>query len=497
MLTENDIKRAFLPFLKEFYKYRYEYRPESVHTELDNVSAGGLIADGMVSFRKEDGAPFVCTYEATSLDKAEEVKFALNSTYFMWDCLAFGAMTAAVAYAVAYAARLPWLVHLQWTGNVGFIAGMLLIGLLSWYFFLRGWRKYRYIYAIEQFKQYYADEQWIALAEDVFPAPTDPYLVELKNQCVYNGFGLALVPSKGEIRALITPSRVGIYGRDRAMVQWVTRLQWYQAMSHNVGTLSKFRPAVPGELSTAWNKIWRPAWYLVLDPVKKTFLKVFSPAEGSKDSTFKRYMRGHNVQKWVFALCLAGITPLFYRVLNVREENVLEVIEYPDANPEDQYGYLYEGDRPLARDPRAIPKQYPNSTGARPAETGIPTINLSGDNDQDDIPTIDLSGIEDEEAPAPKRDPCAGIRSRKGWIVQENTYALKSLADARVSALHQQGIPCAAAPLACLGGREGYLVSLGQTYSSEAAAFEAADNFTQALERYGLLRKQLQVLQVR
>ena len=59
MLTEDDIKVAFLPFLKEFYKYRFEYRPDSVQTELDNVSAGGLVADGMVSFRKNDGSPFV------------------------------------------------------------------------------------------------------------------------------------------------------------------------------------------------------------------------------------------------------------------------------------------------------------------------------------------------------------------------------------------------------------------------------------------------------
>ncbi len=121
MLTEDDIKRKFLPFLKEFYKYRYEYRPESLHTELDNVSAGGLVADGMVSFRKEDGSAFVCTYEATSADKAEEVKFTLNVSYFTWDCLAFAAVVAAVCYIATYASRFAWLKNLQWTGNTGFV----------------------------------------------------------------------------------------------------------------------------------------------------------------------------------------------------------------------------------------------------------------------------------------------------------------------------------------------------------------------------------------
>ena len=54
----------------------------------------------------------------------------------------------------------------------------------------KGFPRYRYIYAVEQFKKYHADEQWVAIGEDVFENPNDKYLKELKKQCVYNGFGL-------------------------------------------------------------------------------------------------------------------------------------------------------------------------------------------------------------------------------------------------------------------------------------------------------------------
>lgn len=489
MLSEDDIKKSFLPFLKQFYRYRYEYRPESVQTELDNVSDGGLIADGMLSFRKDDGSLFVCTYEATSADKSEEVKFSLNVSYFTWDCLAFGAVTAAVCYAAAFVLRLSWLVSLQWTGNMGFVLGMGLIGFFFWYFTMRNWRKYRYIYAVEQFKQYFAHEQWIALAEDVFPAPTDPYLQELKQQCVYNGFGLALVPDAGEVRVLATPSRLGIYGKDRQMVHWVTRMQWYQAMSQNVAVVSRFRPAVPNELTLAWNKIWRPVRYLLLEPAKKAF----GTSLGRTNTAFDRYMRGHGVQKWVFMLALAAILPLAYRVLTVREDKIEDVVEWPERNPEDQYGYLYEGES--ARDPRAIPRQDPEPVRA----DTIQTIDLSGNKNQDEVPTINLSGDEPEDKPsaAEKADPCASVRRKKGWIIQDNSFSGLAFADERAAALRRQGIESEVLAIKCLGDESsGYIVRLGGIFTTEAAAERHAANFTKALERYGLLQSALFVRRI-
>ncbi|MFN0015737.1 MAG: SPOR domain-containing protein [Saprospiraceae bacterium] len=481
MQTEDDIKRAFLPYLKEFYRYRYEYRPDSVHTELDNVSAGGLVADGMLSFRKDDGSPFVCTYEATSVDKSEEVKFSLNVVYFTWDCLAFGAVVAAVAYGAAFALRLPWLLGLQWAGNLGFVLGMGLIGFFAWYFSMRGWRKYRYIYAIEQFKRYFADEQWIALAEDVFPVPTDQYLLELKNQCVYNGFGLVLISYKGSVRALVTPSRLGIYGKDRRMVQWVTQRDWYQAMSGNVGALTRYRSALPDDLTQAWNKLIRPVRYLFFDPLKKALWNAFTRPLGSADSTFDRYMTGQSVQKWVFALALTAIIPLGYRVLTIRADDVRDVVERPDDNPEDRYGYLYEGDRPPA-DPRGIPKQYPEPVQVKPPE-----------NVQEEIQTINLSGDDEPEPATSAEDPCAPYRNKKGWFLEDNAFVNKGLADERVSALLRMGIESAVLPKKCIGDGAGYIVRVGDLYAKESEAARQAAAFGKEMERNGLYQGDLAV----
>lgn len=491
MQTEDDIKRAFLPYLKEFYRYRYEYRPESVYAELDNVSAGGLVADGMLSFRKDDGNPFVCTYEATSIDKSAEVKFSLNVVYFTWDCLAFGAVTAAVAYGAAFALRLPWLVGLQWAGNLGFVLGTGLIGFFTWYFSMRGWRKYRYIYAIEQFKRYFADEQWIAVADDVFPAPTDPYLLELKSQCVYNGFGLVQISHKGGVRVLATPSRLGIYGKDRRMVHWVTQRDWYRAVSGNVSTLARYRSAMPDEIGQAWNKLTRPVRYLFWEPLKKALWGAFTRPLGNADTAFDRYMTGQSVQKWVFTLALLAIVPLGYRVLTIRADDVRDVVERPEENPEDQYGYLYEG----PRDPRGIPKQYPEAAAGAPEPEPIkvPEIPPPSAGKQEEIPTIDLSGNEDEPEPAAGADPCGEYRGKKGWFLEDNSFVSKALADERAAALQRMGIPGSVLPKTCIGEGAGYIVRVGELYAKESVAARQAAAYAKTMEQAGVFQGDLTV----
>ena len=91
-ITEDDVKQRFIPFLKDFYRNRYEPLPNTLSVNFDNVSEGGVVADGMLQFRKPDGSLFTCTYEATSRDKIGEVKYTLNINYFIWDCAAFGAL---------------------------------------------------------------------------------------------------------------------------------------------------------------------------------------------------------------------------------------------------------------------------------------------------------------------------------------------------------------------------------------------------------------------
>ena len=363
-LTEDEVKRRFMPFLRDFYKNRYEPMPNSVSAELDNVSKEGWVADGKITFRKSDGTPFVCTYEATSRDKADEVKYRRNIKYLRWDSAAFGMVCAAFAYVFFFETNFIWLVERKAVGNFGLLLGTGIIGSFAWYFIMQGWRKYRYIFAIQQFKQYFADEQWVAIAEDVFPSPNDPYLLELRNQCVYNGIGLAIVPLDGMVRKIIDPSRLGIFGQDRKMTQWVTRAQWYQAFSQNVEQMASRRPKAPDALTVIWNKVFRPIHYLVVDPFKRNIWGNISKPIGQTSGAYTQFMQAQGVQKWVAFLAFVLIVPLFWRVVTFSDEKVADLKDLqlrPNGiNPEDQIGYLSPNEHiPGDGIPTGVPKQYP------------------------------------------------------------------------------------------------------------------------------------------
>ena len=498
-LSEDEVKRRFVPFLREFYRQRFEPMPGSEAVELDNVGEGGLVADGKMTFRKGDGSPFVCTYEATSRDKAQEVKFSVNDQYLVWDAAAFGAIAAAVLYAVFYATRREWLIDLQLEGNLGLVIGVAMIAFLLWFFLFRGWRKYRYIYAIEQFKQYQADEQWVAIAEDVFPSPTDPYLIELRNQCVFSGFGLAIVTAGNGVRPLANPSRLGLYGEDRQMLHWVTRADWYQAITQRPGAVAQIRP--PDTFTVAWNKLSRPVRYLLLDPAKKYVGAAFRQPLDQTATAYNRFMSGQQVQKWICALAFLLLVPLAWRVVHSRTDSLAELdltTWRTGANPEDQPGYQPSDEViPYGGEPTGVPKQF-----AETKEEAVATIDLSGGDDE--TPTIDLSGndeqpgqasgIEDEAPTAPPSLPdlCALLAGQQGWLVQDNRYITRENATERVATLRKKGLPAQVVNNTCIeAGQGGYIVWLGKVQATRPQALTLAASYEKALQRYGLLQAKL------
>jgi hypothetical protein len=514
-LSEDEVKRRFVPFLKDFYKNRYQSETGSMVVEMDNVSAEGWVADGKLTFRKFDDTTFTCTYEATSLDKSDEVKYKLNKHYFFWDCLAFGCVCAAVSYIFFYQTSLKWLIQMKGIGNVGLLLGIFLIGFLGWYFSMPGWRKYRYIYAIQQFRQYFADEQWVALAEDVFPAPNDPFYVELRNQCVYNGIGLAIVPLEGNVRKISDPSRLGIYGKDKKMADWVTRAQWYQQMSENVGAIAARRPKAPDALTAFANRIFRPLHYLLVDPFKKyIWVRVKKPI-GDTTSAYTRFMSSQSVQKWVAVLAMVFIVPVFWKIASYKTENVADLEELQHwkggKNPEDQRGYLIDGEAiPYGGQPPGVPKQYPVSTKV-PEDDG-PTIDMSGGEEEEET-TIQVSSekaapikpvvtkVVPKKTPTPAAktpSPCEQLK-KLGWIVQESSFNSKELAAARVAALQKKGLNCQYASQSCLpGGKSsGYIVWLGSVQATETSAKKLAETYGKALRSGGFSKGKLFVRQVR
>jgi len=240
-ISEEWIKRIALRKLKSYYRFRprAEKGGESrVRTDLSTEE--GIIADGYLSFLKADNTQFVATLEVTSLNTRNEVLFQKQRKLLTWDSLTLSLIV--VAFVVALSHIYEWLVFHEF----GMLRSLLLsIGLIGTFFLIfraafQGARRYRYIYAIEQFKQYYADDQWIAVGEDVFSQEKvegededskavkksrreDKYFLELKDQCINNGFGLLLIAGEeqeGKVRVIATPARAVVGSKNREVVDF-------------------------------------------------------------------------------------------------------------------------------------------------------------------------------------------------------------------------------------------------------------------------------------
>mgnify|MGYP007059414263 FL=1 len=185
-LTENNIKRAALSFLKSYYRYRP--RAGDTQSSIDMRGEGGIIADGFLSFQKEDGQNFLATFEATSYNTKNEVIYKVERDLLFLDSFTFALLGTAAFFTYAYIKDILTVKEIGLWATVGINLGLAVALFLFYRIIFSPWNRYRYIYAVEQFKKYHADEQWIALGEDVFANPEDPFLEELRKQCIQNGF---------------------------------------------------------------------------------------------------------------------------------------------------------------------------------------------------------------------------------------------------------------------------------------------------------------------
>ena len=231
-LSEAQIAKAALGFLHRHYRYRpresekylrerttdetvADYRSswDDMATRTGLVDEEGVLVDGELSFPMEDGYRFTATVEATSAETRGEVVYDLQRTLLFWDGLAVASLLTAIGFAYA-AARVDllavgWVLLLLW-----FVLGMAVFSLL-YRLLARNARRYHYIYAVEQFKKYRADEQWVAIGFDVFPDREDRAYRELSEQCIFNGLGLIIVHADRSVETVFTPSRVDAYGGKR------------------------------------------------------------------------------------------------------------------------------------------------------------------------------------------------------------------------------------------------------------------------------------------
>jgi hypothetical protein len=216
ILTEKDVQKVSLSALRSYYRFRVKAGvPELIS---DVRGAGGIIADVQYSFPQEDGTRFLATLEATAADSKEEVYFRRRLGLLLVDSLAVGSFATALLYIVSHIRGWGLVIHYPIFGVLFILLGVTLVLSTLFFLVLMNNRRYRYIYAIEQFKQYHADEQWIAIGDDVFPDHLNHYFQELREQCVQYGFGLIQVDRMRKPSLIITPARRDVFQHSRRKV---------------------------------------------------------------------------------------------------------------------------------------------------------------------------------------------------------------------------------------------------------------------------------------
>lgn len=231
-LTEENIKHATLSFLKTYYKNNSSRGFGATVATLDMQAGDGIIADGFIKFsieqdpiaglsakeaekailedkgnQKKKRKSFLATFEATSQKTAQEIQYRVQKSLLIFDALAIASMVAAASYGYNY-------MNDQFTLNqlgtlkffLGFFAVML-ASAIAYALIFRKLSRYHHIHALAQFKRYHADEQWVSYGEDVFANPSNKYLIELKKQCIRQGFGLISVDYDLQPSLVMTPAR--------------------------------------------------------------------------------------------------------------------------------------------------------------------------------------------------------------------------------------------------------------------------------------------------
>ena len=200
------IKQVTLSHLRSYYRFRS--RTGSMQSALDMQTDSGELVDAIISFEISEGKTFTSAIEITDENRNQEVFFSLHRRKLMWDCIMLSCIVLATLLSLSFAFNF---VDIKQTSWIGMAIAFDVFALILYYVFYATLNKldtYRYIYAIEQFKLYKADEQWISLDSGIFSHKNEVQFEELKRQCVTNGIGLLLVHDAEHAQLLMTPARV-------------------------------------------------------------------------------------------------------------------------------------------------------------------------------------------------------------------------------------------------------------------------------------------------
>ena len=476
-LTEDSIRHVALRFLKTYYKYRPRQGETTAGKNLTTKS--GLIVDGYLSFQTDKGEAFLATLEASSYSKRGEVEYTKQGRILFWDSLAFGSLAGLLLFSYGYAYNHFTVNQLGLFGSFGILFGTMLLVFAIVHLVAKGFSRYRYIYAVEQFKRYYADEQWVAIGEDVFLNTGDKYMTELKNQCVYNGFGLVLVSKDFEPQLMITPARKAVI---------TGRKKIFKSLSDN-----RLRKVIR---KTPLEKIWTK--------IKTAFGKLRSKAPVSSASLM-RYQRKFWRQGAVVLISFGLLGGIMYRELEEADIVHVDNKVYQDemakvtinSRPETD---KYVVDTAALRQPTKAEKDLYNQqlTDLKKnelAEKERETVDYQSQR----LPKKDIKKT--EEVAVYHRGEfiyydCTrffGFSGQK-YIVTDGIYSNLNIAQKRIEQLAKIGINSNAFWVGCFDKAQGYVIYYDQIYNERSTSERAARAFWKQFEQEKLRRGKVGIM---
>lgn len=213
-------------FLRQHYKLRPRSGTSGTRVVPKVHYYQGVTIDARLAYQQPDLNWFTATIEATSFATAHEVLFRTN----WFRIVAFSLLAGLVSVLAVLA-----LAQVQGLNLWAYLGGNAAFGCLALCFFLTGLlagvvllarKSFRYIYAIEQFKRFHAEAQWMAYDAELFRQTPPKYFQELKRQCVQYGFGMMEILPENRVRALIEPSHLDQFGGKRSRLPlWVAAVQ--------------------------------------------------------------------------------------------------------------------------------------------------------------------------------------------------------------------------------------------------------------------------------
>lgn len=460
-ITESEVKRSVLQFLKTYYKYRPRGESETI-ARLDMRAEGGIIADGHLAFQKMDGSPFMATFEATGYHTRDEVQFRVQDRLLIWDSLTAASLLTASALYYFYIVEGVALRPLGLWGSLAVVWLGLVLFFFGYRLLFRSLQRYRYIYAIEQFKRYHAEEQWVTVAEDVFSGPYDPYLVELKRQCISQGFGLIMVDEKRHPHLVITPARQELFNGRRPILHFAELDKWREQKSA--------KETAPVS--------WR-------DRLRRS-LRSVTP------ESVLRFQRSYHNQWLIIGLCTALVGTILYlefkdpEVQYADEEfRITRLLPQDQAEPEPLYYFIDS----------AFLDQFGPPRPAREVVTGRPKIVQPPPEEEAAVPPEEESELI-AETDAGEVSDCARFYNLDGpkYLVVYGIYPDQEEALEQLDELRDTETEVNLLWLGCFDRRlDRYALFMGLIYNSVEEAEQQRVAFDSLLVKGGLTDPPLQV----